>query len=68
MQHVKHLELSMDLLNSAQFWNQLAASGHCVLWWVLSIIDELFYVLCSAVMKMKSFVFPYCVLCGAGKS
>lgn len=68
VQHAKHLAWSKDLFTPARFWNQLAASGHRVLWWVPSIIDELFYVLCSAVMKMQSFVFPHCVLCGAGKS
>lgn len=68
VQHAKHLAWSTDLFTPAWFWNQLAASGHCILWWVPSIIDELFYVLCSAVMKMQSFVFPHCVLSGAGKS
>lgn len=31
VQHVKHLEWSTDLFNPAQFWKQLAASGHCAL-------------------------------------
>lgn len=68
VRYMKWLAWGTDPFTSEKFWKQLAANGHCTLWWVPSVTDELFYVVCRTVMKTQPFVFPHCVFCGAGKS